>query len=931
MNIRSFRNVAIVAVATSGLASISSAQVGWGFCIPGTTTPFSTPYIGNLITSELFSVFLGASGTYTQGGGTTPPPTCWANAITANIAGGIGFAIGTLGSVQSSADDGMQLTYGMPQGAGGSWGYATILQGTTTIAENRFGANAISTSFSGLSDRYVYAESTNDQVKATLRIDLVGDSARLDWTLQNIGTDARSIGLKFGQWVAMLAEGSNPVLSTGGPLGGAAYITAPGYKPIRTERRFTRVNDAAGYPAYMNFALSQPVGYGLRVENTLTDATRDPGSPTDALTESDEIVVGSHFFLMGAEGANPTAFPNFISQEPISDVAVQDNAFIQTYSPTIVAAGSTRKIVQFFRSTWSDALYSKPYAVVVDTPKVLNLDPANSAAFAQNPFTVRVWVDNVRGFATNDQEIPLQDVKVTLLLPDGLSVPNPTKFISRIDARRTGFVDFTVTADPTVSGDLTYQTKVEPSPGPVKTVQGVIKVVSQPRLAVRNSANLVTSPWSFVSPVWDEILGLTSDADFQAFTYDPQQKGYVIQTGPERGRGTWIVSRAERGFITLGGTPTAPTDGAPQFDGSGGAPLVRLKSGWNLIGNPYPSSFQLGQIVGASGADNSTSLTWATLVARGYVSGSLAYWDSTTQTYRFIDALTDRVEAQRGYWLFVNTAEDVVLRFPPIFETFVRSTEQKQTWTQSDKQWRLQLVARNGQTADEGNYVGVASSAAAAKSLRVYEPPMAPVKGAVSLSIEQSIDGQATRLAQSLGDTNAKLEFTMKVESRDAGPVTVTWPNLSTIPKNVRVRLVDVATGDTRDARKNSGYTFQADSRSVREFKLQLEPGTTTRAVIGNVVVTRDGRSNSRSAPVVVNYTLAADASTSIRILGSNGREIYTVTRGRADKAGQNSVTWNLRDNANRAVAPGAYRVEILAEGDGGERVRKFVPITVVR
>ena len=208
---------------------------------------------------------------------------------------------------------------------------------------------------------------------------------------------------------------------------------------------------------------------------------------------------------------------------------------------------------------------------------------------------------------------------------------------------------------------------------------------------------------------------------------------------------------------------------------------------------------------------------------------------------------------------------------------------------------------------------------------------MAPVKGAISLSLEQSLNGQPTRLAQALSETTGAQEFSMKVESRDAGPVTVTWPNLSTIPKNVRVRLVDVATGDTRDLRKNSGYTFQADSRSIREFKLQLEPGVTNRAVIGNVVVTRDGRATGRSAPVVVNYTLAADASTSVRILASNGREVYSVTRGRADKAGQNSVTWNLRDNANRAVAPGAYKVEIVAEGDGGDRVRKFVPITVIR
>ncbi|MEZ5162856.1 MAG: hypothetical protein R2688_03700 [Fimbriimonadaceae bacterium] len=53
------------------------------------------------------------------------------------------------------------------------------------------------------------------------------------------------------------------------------------------------------------------------------------------------------------------------------------------------------------------------------------------------------------------------------------------------------------------------------------------------------------------------------------------------------------------------------------------------------------------------------------------------------------------------------------------------------------------------------------------------------------------------------------------------------------------------------------------------------------------------------------------------------------MTRGRAENSGENSVQWTLRDNANRAVAPGTYRVEILAETPNGERVRKLVPVSI--
>jgi hypothetical protein len=66
-------------------------------------------------------------------------------------------------------------------------------------------------------------------------------------------------------------------------------------------------------------------------------------------------------------------------------------------------------------------------------------------------------------------------------------------------------------------------------------------------------------------------------------------------------------------------------------------------------------------------------------------------------------------------------------------------------------------------------------------------------------------------------------------------------------------------------------------------------------------------------------------------VLSASGKEVFTVTRGRADNSGENQVLWNLRDNANRAVAPGTYRVEILAETPDGERVRKIVPVNVIR
>jgi hypothetical protein len=920
-------------ISLAGLLTLSAAaSADWTIVCPPppNTNPFSNPYIFQQIINPLFGVSMGVTGTYTYGGSTTLPGFCFSANLAGNIRGRIGFGIGPVGSIQTNFDDNMAITWGWSprfHGIVGRSGYAIIqeVNGTTTTS-TMFGANPFITSFTGASDTYFYGRTVNGNVQIDLRADLVGDSARLDWTLANLSANTLGIGLRFGQQVALLTETGNSVGSLGG---GNTYVTTPGSKPPRTERRWRRAIDGNAFPSYMDFGFSQSNAYGMRVENTASDATTDASNPTGSQTQVDEFVLGNSTFLLGTFAAGDiNAFPDFIFQEPISDViATDDTAFIQSYLPKTVPTGTSTKIVGFFRSTWSASQYSRPYSVVVDAPKVLNLNSSDSTQFESNPFPIRVWVDNNRGFSSIDQELPLQDVRVELLLPDGLTtVGSNVRTITRIEPRSMNFVDFQVRADDFAAGDLAYQVRITPTPGPVKTISGAVKVASQPKMIVRTGANLVTSPWTFVSPVWETVLNLLPDADYQAFTYDPEQKGYIVSTGPERGRAQWIISKVERG-ISLGGSPTAPTDWQ-ETGGAGGAPLVVLKPGWNLIGNPFHQAIQLGQIVGAAAAIPDQSYTFAQLVQQGVISGSLAYWDTAKQNYDFIQRSDDRMEPQRGYWIYVFSAQNVVLRYPGVFEPFTRKTNEG-VWQQSDKQWRLQLAARGQVTSDDQNYVGIASSTQSSVSNRVYEPPIAPIKGAISVAVEQAINGQATRLAQGLSDKPGRQEFKVVVTAEENGPITLTWPNLSTIPKNVRAKLVDAANGETRDLRKVSGYTFQAEKSVTREFKVQVETGATSRAIIGNIVSTRSGRGADTSIRLA--YTLGADASTTIRIMNGSNREVMTLARGRADKAGQNEVVWNLRDQANRAVPPGGYRVEILAEGNDGERSRRIYPITVVR
>lgn len=908
-------------------ASVAQAQIGWDLCIdPANTAPRSPDYGINLIQTQLFGCSVGVSGTTTYGGANGP---CYApNALTANLAGRYGFFYGSDGSSQTSFDDNLILTMGMPLEPMGSFGYATTSEdGTRTL----FGANGISLAYVGESDHYMVHESTNGNVLVSMRVDIVGDAARIQWTLTNTDTEnPHNIGLWTGHWIAML---SNVPGSTGamqshtlapnfGLLAKRGYTVVPGIKPPFIDARFQRAVDPATFPQWINFDFGQTTGYGMRIENGATEATQDLQGQSET-EEASEVVLGKHTFLLGGDGGDNT-FPDVILPDTRFDGGT---SYIQKYNETAVVPGGSRTIVQFVRSTWGQSNYAKPYSVVIDGPQLLAADPSGVNGLTPNEFTVRVWVDNTRGFSTEPDLVPLNDVKVRLNLPTGLAlVPGESiqKIIPVVQPKTAAFVEWQVIADGETFGDLAYSATVEPIPGPNKTVNGTITVAATPRLTLVAGANLITTPFTFLDSSWESILGLNTPADFQAFNWSATQNGYLVSGSAQRAAGTWILSDVDYGSLALTGSPTTPNDA------STGAPLIQLKSGWNLIGNPYNYAFPLGQIVGVSGANPTQSFTWAQLVAQNFVSGALGYWDGNTQSYKYLQGVDAKLEPNRGYWVYVYTVQDLTISWPPIYQEFLPNSSRSagNEWTQSDQQWRLQLVARNNSSLDDQNFLGVAKSTAAARDLRILEPPMGPTQK-VGVSVEGTIDGRPTRMAQQLSDRAGRQEWKVLVDVKEAGPVTLTWPNISTTPRTLRYRIEDVATGASRDLRQTSGYTFTMNEPGTREFRVQVDTGSVARAVIGNVVVARPGRDGN--APFTINYTLSTDATTTVRILSGAGKEIFTVSRGRADRAGENTVTWALRDNANVAVAPGAYRVEILAETAGGDRVRKIIPINVVR
>lgn len=929
------------------MGAMAHAQAGWSVC-EDPANAHSDPYIILGLSSPLFQTTLGIGGSASFIG-----PVCF-GPYTVNNTGRFGFGAGSDGSVQSTRDDFMMYTVGMPIDPGNSFCYATINVNTDRLL---YGSGTYTKYFIGTSDRYITTTQSLTNVNVDLNIDLLGDAARYEWVITNITGDVAAIGLWQGAWIGLMDKDSNRK-GLASPPNDPVFIAIPGQRTPTLETIWTRKDNPAVFPPYVDLDWSQSEPYGFRIETGPSPSTTDPVTGLSDATQADVFELGLHGDTLpsqnGLLGDRDTAGPNFPDEMfPIvhtqpgiqqSDITYTDNpAYILKFDQKNVANGATREIVQYYRGTWGQSNYAPPYTVVIDAPKLFNYDPNGLNQLTPNPATVRVWVDNIKGFTSAEQEIPLQNVQITLDLntANGLTLvgggKTQTKTIATIGSRQLKFVDFQIQADGIATGIQTFAVKVQAPPGPIKRLTATTDISTTPKIPLVAGSNLVTFPWTFDDSSLDAIFGLSQPSQYQAYKWDPAQQGYVLATSAQRGIATWIVitnpSIIPQGYLPLNSNPTFPSDMAT------GAGTIQLTQGWNMIGNPYPYPMPIGDLVGVPSGDPTHTYHWSDLVSAGFVSPSMAYWDTTANppAYKFISGNDALMQPNTGYWLYV-TDFGLTLSFPPLFfegassgnaPSALKAQPSTRAFNQTASQFKLMISARTNDEIDDQNFVGKAANATDAKMLKIYEPPMGPQQN-LGVSIGSDKAGE-TRLAQSLLNTTGPMQWTVYVKSNKADQVSLTWPNMTTVPKNVSFRLTDVATGTSRDMRRTSGYSFQAAANSTREFTIQAQPGTASKAIIGNVVVAQPGRGRDKSAPFTISYTLSADATTTVRILGAGGREVFTATRGRADAAGENTAQWALRDNANRAVAPGVYRVEITAETTDGQRVRKIVPVNVIR
>jgi len=235
--------------------------------------------------------------------------------------------------------------------------------------------------------------------------------------------------------------------------------------------------------------------------------------------------------------------------------------------------------------------------------------------------------------------------------------------------------------------------------------------------------------------------------------------------------------------------------------------------------------------------------------------------------------------------------------------------------------WVIPVVASAAGRMDACSLAGVLPQADGA-AYQAANPP------ALASGVDLYFTSQAGEtLAVDVRTASAgELVWPFEVSTDLAGvQVQVALPDLSEVPTDKRVTLVDVDAGKSMYARTMPAYAYGSGEGGVRHFRLEVTDG-----VGGGLII-----ASAAAAPVgqgaTVTYTLSLPADVSVEVINIAGRRVATLASGQAAAAGINSLSWNGRSASGTACPAGRYLVRIRAAADNGQQVESVVPLQLGR
>ena len=451
----------------------------------------------------------------------------------------------------------------------------------------------------------------------------------------------------------------------------------------------------------------------------------------------------------------------------------------------------------------------------------------------------------------------------------------------------------------------------------------------------------------------------------------PDTGKYSIATKIVRGKG-YFYSPAKTQFLYLNGarpdTQATPNNSNQNFQYY----QTVLERGWNMVTNPWVYSVPVSYIslatIDNTNPNGDLNLTYfPDAVSQGLVRGGIFFYNTGTKDYDFFQDFTQQLKPYQGYWIYVDDrrvlriavptqpqsalipAPDGTIpvtrgaKVPAVVKEPVGALASNRAFPAqaTPTNWKLQLSAKraaSGGTAgaqDNMTLLGVSPYAKDGDDSTDLPKPPPIFENYVSVRILHTLkSGKVGKFAQDMKGSNAgKKTWDLEVTSDKDGPVVLSWPNLSHLPRAVHLMLSD-KTGRNIPLSGASSTVVNVSAGAPSTFTLTASQSQTQPLAFTDVRMTNQG--GTRAAGSGTNYALSfhvtTDTQVDARVMAFNGKTVGVLATGRAAVAnGENRFLWNGRAQNGSAIPAGSYMVELSARSAAGETASVKRPFLVLR
>jgi hypothetical protein len=377
---------------------------------------------------------------------------------------------------------------------------------------------------------------------------------------------------------------------------------------------------------------------------------------------------------------------------------------------------------------------------------------------------------------------------------------------------------------------------------------------------------------------------------------DTPGSAQILEARP--GRSWWVQYPAPHTVAGFG-TPVSTT----------GPFVMSMGPAWNMLANPFLVNLPVANLLPA---------------IAGGTDPYVFVYDRDIGNYLIItpvpgiNVARTFVRPWEGMWLRSLVGATSVSATPPVGAAEAETVE-PQALDVGQGGYVIPIVARAAGRADVISAAGVS----AAGAYEVANPPAVP--GTVDVYFLDEAGNPLAQQIKPLGEASQSWKLVVATDLPQT-EVAVSLPDLSQVPNDLSVTLVDEDAGRSMYMRTTAQYVFKSGvSGAVRHFRLEVAPRS------GDGLVLSAASAQQTGAGVVVTYTVNQTCQVNVDVMNIAGRVVRRLTSGVPAAAGVNTATWNLRTESGSTVPAGVYLVRVRATAENGQRVEAVAPVNVTR